>query len=301
VRGLEAGAEDYLAKPVNRTELLARVQSTLRLSYYRRQVDERQKLDLVLSDVSDGIVIVDDRACVREVNHCASRLLGLEGDATGRALIKIWGQLENVPDGLPDAVQHGRSLEFVAQRTDPPLYIAVSVRPVRDMEGTTTGAVLSLRDVTRQTLEHKLQEDVLSLVSHKFRTPLTVITLWTKMLQDGDCGPTTPDQQDALGAMTAASGQLKDLLEGMLAYLDWSRRLHRLQRRPVSFEDLEFELRERVQGFIGTEHRLVVARDGGGELLVDRELFIDAVVELVRNATKFAGKPIEVRTTAPRR
>jgi two-component system cell cycle response regulator len=295
VRGLEAGAEDYLAKPVNRTELLARVQSTLRLSYYRRQVDERQKLDLVLADVSDGIIIVNDHTFIREVNHCARRLLGLDSDVTGKALANIWGELENVPEALPEAVRHAHALEFVAQRTDPPLYIAVAVRPVHDMEGNPTGAVLSLRDVTRETLEHKLQEDVLSLVSHKFRTPLTVITLWTKMLQDGDCGPTSPEQQEALEAMTAASGQLKDLLEGMLSYLDWSRRLHRLQRRPVSFEDFEFELRERVQGLIGTEHRLVVARDGGGELLVDRELFLDAVVELVRNATKFASKSVEVR------
>jgi two-component system cell cycle response regulator len=296
VRGIESGAEDYLAKPVNRTELLARVQSTLRVSYYRRQVDERQKLDLVLADVSDGIVIADEDGDLREVNASAKRLLGLDGEVAARRLEDLWGGLRDVPTDLVDLVGQGRSADFVVSRLDPQLFIAVSVRPVHDLEGVVTGTVLSLRDVTRETLEHKLQEDALSLVSHKFRTPLTVVGLWTKLLLDGECGPVTEQQREALEAMTQASEQLRRLLEGMLSYLEWTKRLHRVQRQPLTFEQLETTLRHRVQGEIGSDNRLVVDRPEQGELMVDEDLFVEVLAELVHNAIKFrGGKSIQVQ------
>jgi PAS domain S-box-containing protein len=302
VRGLESGADDYLPKPVNRSELLARVQSTLRLSYFRRQVDERQKLDLVLEDVSDGILIADAEGCLRDASPSARRLLGLDAASAGRELGTIWGELTGAPEELTLAVQHGRALDFVVQRDDPALFLAASLRPVHDLDGAPTGAVLSLRDVTRETLEHKLQQDVLSLVSHKFRTPLTVVSLWTKLLLDGECGPLTGEQKEALTAMVGASDQLRDLLEGMLSYIEWTKRLRKLERRPLGFAEIESMVRHRTQARVDDTHRLVIERDGDGDVLVDPELFLEVLVELVENAFKFsAGKPVDVRVEMHRR
>jgi len=302
VRGLESGADDYLPKPVNRSELLARVQSTLRLSYFRRQVDERQKLDLVLEDVSDGILIADAEGCLHDASPSARRLLGLTADSTGRELGAIWGDLEGAPEGLTLAVQHGRPLDFIMQRDEPALFLAASLRPVHDLDGAPTGAVLSLRDVTRETLEHKLQQDVLSLVSHKFRTPLTVVSLWTKLLLDGECGPLSAEQKEALTAMVGAANQLRDLLEGMLSYIEWTKRLRKLERRPITFVEIENTVRHRTQALLEDTHRLVVEREGQGDVLVDPDLFLEVLVELVKNAVKFGGgKSIEARVKMQRR
>ncbi|NIW24787.1 MAG: response regulator, partial [Gammaproteobacteria bacterium] len=217
VRGLESGADDYLTKPVSRAELLARVQSSLRLSWLRAQVDERRKLELVLGDVSDGIVIVDANARVVDASPSAQRFLTME-DAPSM-LDTVWAELRGVPADLGDAVARGVRHDFIVRRETPALFVRVSMRPVHDPNGNPTGAVLSLRDVTQESVDFRLQQDVLSLISHKFRTPLTVVHSWTGVLLEDGCEPLQPQQREALRAVAAATQQLRDMLDGILGYV----------------------------------------------------------------------------------
>ena len=297
LRGLESGADDYLAKPITQTELLVRVQSSLRLSYLRRQVDERQKLELVLGDTSDGILIVDATGQVREASPSARRLLGLTGNV--ERIEAAWDSLSGAPADLGDAIARGEPRDFVLERAEPALFLRASLRPVHDPEGAATGAVLSLRDVTRDALEHKLQQDVLSVVNHKLRTPLTVVTSWTQVLLDGSCGTLDAMQQQALQSIAGAAETLRGLLDRMLAYVDWTRRLQHLQRRPEQFADLAAALQERVVAHRSSGQELSVD-PVEGTVVTDAELLVEALAELVRNAFKFGGDSVRVQVTMRR-
>ncbi len=291
LRGLESGADDYLAKPVSQAELLARVQSTLRLSYLRRQVDERQKLELVLGDVSDGVLILDVTARVREISASARRWLALGHDV--QWLAQAWEHLEGAPEDLEAAVERGESRDFVVHRVEPALYLRVSLRPVRDPQGNPTGAVLSVRDVTREHLEHKLQQDVLSLVSHKLRTPLTVVTSWSEVLLDGGCGSLPAPQQQAVQAIADAAAELRGVVDGIFIYMEWTRRLQHLQCRTLTLAELARELRTHLR--VKDLSVRVDVEAGQGDIRVDSTLFVEALAELVHNAIKFGGQTVHVR------
>jgi DNA-binding response OmpR family regulator len=61
VRGLSAGADDYVAKPFGRQELLARVQALLRRSGGRSEVVETYADDFVQVDYGQRRIIVEGR------------------------------------------------------------------------------------------------------------------------------------------------------------------------------------------------------------------------------------------------
>jgi two-component system cell cycle response regulator len=73
-KGMSAGADEYLTKPVNRTELLTRIKSMIRLKQYQEQLtlrnvselplDEKGKIDKTANDVqpSHSVLLVDDNS-----------------------------------------------------------------------------------------------------------------------------------------------------------------------------------------------------------------------------------------------
>ena len=54
LRGFEAGADDFVSKPYDRTELRARVRTTTQLNRYRRLLMERARFEWVVEQADDG-------------------------------------------------------------------------------------------------------------------------------------------------------------------------------------------------------------------------------------------------------
>ena len=77
VKGIEAGADDFISKPFDRTELRARVRTITSLNRYRRLHAERTKFAWVTEQTDDGYLIIDDQDHILYANPQAKVLLHL--------------------------------------------------------------------------------------------------------------------------------------------------------------------------------------------------------------------------------
>lgn len=81
LRGLAAGADDFVSKPFDQAELRVRIRTITRLDRYRRLLEERARFDRLVELAPDGVLIVDGDGVVRLANSAIVRLLGFDDDA----------------------------------------------------------------------------------------------------------------------------------------------------------------------------------------------------------------------------
>jgi len=105
LQGIEAGADEFLNKPVNSLELKARVRTITQLRKFRRMVGERSRFEKIIELAPEGIVVLDTDANIRLSNAALREMLNVPDETTIR-LHKIF---HYVPREFRD--QMGRNLE----------------------------------------------------------------------------------------------------------------------------------------------------------------------------------------------
>ncbi len=77
VVGLDAGGDDYLAKPVNFVVLDAKLRSLRRTLALQRSLDEEKRRTAAISDnLVDGVLVIDERGTIQWVNPAVLQIFG---------------------------------------------------------------------------------------------------------------------------------------------------------------------------------------------------------------------------------
>lgn len=146
IRGIEAGANDYIAKPTSLEELVARMNSLLSLKQARDELQrERARAEALINQTGDPVLVVDMAGTITRVNPAAERTLGLDVNAVGRSPGDVFGL--PMSDLIHRAQERGSAVsgEHTVQRDPPeePRTYNVSVSPIQEV-----GYLLVWQDIT---------------------------------------------------------------------------------------------------------------------------------------------------------
>jgi len=83
---------------------------------------------------------------------------------------------------------------------------------------------LQLGELNRRLQElDRLKSNLLSAVSHEFRTPLTIMNGWLDLLLKGQFGSISSEQRESLSAVQNSAVRLGRLIANLLAFVDYER------------------------------------------------------------------------------
>ncbi len=168
---------------------------------------ERNRLESLINGVSEGIIALDAKGSTTLINPAVHELLGLPEDSDLRSdapdVLEMFDAALSSREGIRRTIWQGS------------IAIAVSVSPLIRSDGTLTGCVGILSDVTSAERLEQTRRDYVANVSHELRTPLTAMRALIEPLRDGLI-KTEEQRQQTYNVVLRETMRLSRLVSDML-------------------------------------------------------------------------------------
>lgn len=243
---------------------------------------EKERAEVTLASIGDGVITTDLRGCVDSINEAAQFLTGYTASqAMGRALAEVFRLCDNSAME-PNATVHA-SNQVLLHRSGERYNIEYTRAPIRKRDGTKTGSVFVVRDVTET---QNLKQAVSWQARHDALTGLPNRTA----LAEGMTHAAFTARQDAT------------LLAVCLLDLDFFQSINDQHGSWIGDRLLK-EVASRMQTFVSTKE--MVARMGGDEFVLllggyqDISAIEDRIAQLLLQlAVPYAIDSQAIETTA---
>ncbi|MDT8442806.1 MAG: PAS domain S-box protein [Desulfuromonadales bacterium] len=254
----------------------------------------KEQVAAILKSTADTLIVVDLDSRIIMVNHAAEKLLGqhyIPGDNVEiEQVLADKPLLQRLRSALNGRVYpHPYDLVFVEAYGGPEKILEARIVPMLGAGEMINGAVLTLRDVTREREIDHLKDDFISTAAHELRTPMTSIQGYSELMME-DWEDFTAEQLKGFVAIINERSQALSRIIGDM--LDLSRvQSGRLIVIDSCFGDLGALLTQALLPYsrkTGKHRFYSKIPDGLPPVFFDADKITQVLDNLIGNAVKFS-------------
>ncbi|MEM7531234.1 MAG: response regulator [Chloroflexota bacterium] len=237
LRGLRAGADDFITKPFDTSELLTRINTITRLNRYRRLLEERARFEWVVEQAEDGFLLLDEADRITYANANARNYLGLPTSADDYdeiipaeflTLFKrqyrcepsdVWATWADTPNHNLDQIHY-----LIRPETDSSSSTWLEVTIKEPTWEAPSHRLIRMQDVTSRMTEQRSMWTFHSMIMHKLNTPLHIMSGSLQLLSpDFIENLEAKDIGDLAGSAMRSMQRLIDTVDDIMHYVDGKR------------------------------------------------------------------------------
>lgn len=266
-------------------------------------INEKNKTKTILKNIADGVIVTDTDNKVLVVNSIAESWFGLtEKEIVDQPIEKIIYEqnLSSLINKIRIEGNHeDTTVELNIQPDNKKKQIVLQAKAARviDAEDKLIGIVTIFRDITKEKEIDRMKTELVSMVAHELRSPLTSIAGFSELLLDE--GVTQEQSKEYAEIILKESNRLGDLINKFLDISRIESGKSQVHKTPVQMGHVIESILE-MNMYLAERKGMRVNLDIPDDLAtvwVDREMMGEVILNLFSNAVKYSpdGKTIFIK------
>jgi PAS domain S-box-containing protein len=267
-------------------------------------INEKNKTEIILRNIADGVLVLDPEGRIALVNRTAEEWLGFDEQKMLQKHFQECVKNRTLAALLHETLKEktNSSAELVLKSVDSrqDRILTATATRVMNREGRSIGVVTVIRDVTREREAERIKTELVSMVAHELKSPLTSIFGFCELLMES-----VGQKQKAFEYARVIQGEASRLTDFINKFLS----LSRLESGKIKIKTEPFDLRLTIEKTIALSKAqadqkdivmILQSPDPIPLVVGDPELIEQVLMNLIGNAVKYSPQRskigIEVKT-----
>lgn len=244
-------------------------------------IEQKEKFNTITTNMNEGLILLDKESRIVFINQSCKNILGapsMQYIGKNISLFNRSQQLQNTVEKSMKGETHSEILKLDETT------IQFFGNPVIQ-EGSIQGAVLFVLDITEKYKAEKMRREFSANVSHELKTPLTSISGYAELMQNGMVQP--QDISQFAGKIYKEAARLISLVEDIIKISRLDEKDARTTKELVDLYEISSEIIERLLPV--AERNMVTLHLEGSpvKMVAVRAMMLDLIYNLCENGIKY--------------